>query len=53
VFSPVPMWARRRWDAVGEPVTLSGCVFAYRFGAAELEEEARFARDVLWLAETR
>jgi hypothetical protein len=51
-FSPVPAWARRRWDAIGEPVTIKGCLFAYRIARKELEEERRFARDALWLEET-
>ena len=50
-FSPVPMWARRRWDAVGEPVPVSGCLLAYRLTEAELEEELRFTREALWLEE--
>lgn len=50
-FSPVPAWARRRWDAIGEPVPLRGCLFAYRIERTELDEERRFARDVLWLEE--
>lgn len=50
-FSPVPMWARRRWDAIGEPVSSSGCLFAYRVSEAELKEEIHFMRDVLWLDE--
>jgi hypothetical protein len=50
-FSPVPMWARRRWDAVGEPVSSSGCLFAYRVSEAELEEEIHFMRNGLWLDE--
>jgi hypothetical protein len=50
-FSPVPMWARRRWDAVGEPVSSSGSLFAYRISDAELEEELQFMCDVLWLEE--
>ena len=50
-FSPVPMWARRRWDAVGEPVSASGCLFAYRLAKAESAEEMRFAREALWLEE--
>lgn len=51
LFSPVPMWARRRWDAVGEPVSASGCLFAYRLPMAEFAEEMRFAREALWLEE--
>lgn len=50
-FSPVPMWARRRWDAIGEPVPSSGCLFAYRLAETELAEEIRFVREALWLAE--
>lgn len=53
LFSPLPMWARRRWDAVGEPTPASGCLFAYILPDAELTEERRFSRDVLWLAEQR
>jgi hypothetical protein len=51
LFSPVPMWARRRWDSVGEPVASTACLFSYRFGSNEIGEEIKFARDVLWLAE--
>lgn len=50
-FSPVPAWAKRRWDAVGEPIESSGCLFAYRLPGTELGEEMRYARDVLWLEE--
>jgi hypothetical protein len=50
-FSPVPMWARRRWDAVGEPVLSSGCLFAHRLAEAEFAEEVRFAHEALWLDE--
>jgi len=50
-FSPVPMWAQRRWDAVGEPSLSGGCLFSYRFRDNEISEEVRFARDILWLSE--
>ena len=50
-FSPVPMWARRRWDAVGEPVSAPGCLFAYLLTESELAEEVRFSREALWLDE--
>jgi len=48
-FSPVPMWAQRRWDAVGESIPASACLFAYRLPEAELEEELRFLKNELWL----
>lgn len=50
-FSPVPMWARRRWDAIGEPVASSGCLFAYRIPETEVGEELDYMRRVLWLQE--
>ena len=49
LFSPLPMWAQRRWDAVGEPVEASGCLLAHRFNKAEFVEELKFAREMLWL----
>jgi hypothetical protein len=51
LFSPVPMWARRRWNAIAEPVPSSGCLFAYRLQDSELEEELKFARNSLWMGE--
>jgi len=50
-FSPIPMWARRRWDAVGVPLLKPGCLFAYRINSSEVEEELRFAREKLWLVD--
>ena len=52
-FSPIPMWARRRLDSVGHPVSSPGCLFAYRLAETELVEEVRFASDALWLAELK
>lgn len=51
LFSPAPAWARRRWDAIGEPVLSTGSLFAYRIPKAEIDEERRFAREALWLEE--
>lgn len=50
-FSPVPSWAQRRWDAIGDPITATGCLFAYRFSEVEIPEELDFARNRLWLVE--
>jgi len=50
-FSPVPAWAQRRWDAVGDPVSRSGCFLSYRFSEQEVAEEMGFIRDRLWMAE--
>lgn len=51
LFSPAPAWARRRWDAIGEPVPSAGSLFAYRIPKTEIDEERRFAREALWLEE--
>jgi hypothetical protein len=51
LFSPVPGWARRRWDAIGDPLPSPGCLFAYGFSKGEIEEELQFAREALWLKE--
>lgn len=54
LLSPVPAWAHRRWDALGEPVPRaprSGFLFAYRLAKSEIDEEVRFAREFLWLEE--
>lgn len=51
LFSPAPAWARRRWDALGEPVPSTGSLFAYRLPETEVDEERRFAREALWLEE--
>jgi hypothetical protein len=52
LFSPAPAWARRRWDAIGEPVSSAASLFAYRIPKAEIDEERRFAHEALWLEET-
>jgi len=49
VFSPVPMWCRRRWDALGDPVEQEKCLFAYMIPTHEISEELRFAEQMLWL----
>lgn len=49
LFSPVPMWATRRWNTIGELIPSSGCLFAYRFPKDEIEEELRFLHEMLWL----
>jgi len=50
-FSPVPGWARRRWDAFGEPLDGMGCLFSYSFEDSEVPEEEAFVCERLWLEE--
>jgi hypothetical protein len=51
-FSPIPMWAKRRWDAVGVPASnSSGCLFAYELPKDEISQEVQFIRQMLWLTE--
>lgn len=49
LFSPIPMWAQRRWDAVGKRTRPPGCLLAFEFPEAEIGEEVRYACDALWL----
>jgi hypothetical protein len=49
LFSPLPLWAIRKWDYVGTRALGSGCLFAYVFDASDLERELEFARERMWL----
>ena len=48
-FSPVPMWAQRRWDFIGQRIPNERCLFAYQIPNNELCEELDFIRQCLWL----
>jgi len=48
-FSPVPMWARRRWDHVGRPARNVNCLFSYTFPSVQLDAEMTFARETMWM----
>ena len=50
-FSPVPMWVRRRLDAVGEPALPSRCLFSYKLREEEVAEESAFLEEFAWLRE--
>lgn len=49
LYSPLPMWATRRWDVAGEPVPTVSGLFAYKFPASEILEEIKFMHRELWL----
>lgn len=50
-FSPIPRWALRKWDVLGETVAPLRSLFAYRFPVAEFVTVRRDLEDDLWLAE--
>ena len=51
VFSPLPMWLARRWDAVGDRTERSpGALLSYTFGSEDTDEETKFACEMMWLA---
>lgn len=52
LYSPIPMWAQRKWDAVGERIDAKGCLIAFRFHDSEIEEECLFAQSAMWLGRT-
>ena len=49
-FSPVPMWARRRWDTIGQLGPRFGCLFSYSFLPSDIPEEINYIERRLWLA---
>lgn len=52
LFSPLPSWSQRRLEFVGAPTDRSsGALFSYLLPEAEVEEEARFLAEMLWLAD--
>lgn len=53
VFSPIPMWLERRWDAVGHRIQLKGSLISYQMNVAEAENEAQFAEARMWLDVTK
>jgi hypothetical protein len=50
-FAPVPLWARRRWDTLGEEVPRSGSLFSYRFPVDVFLDVERTLHTHLWMAE--
>jgi hypothetical protein len=51
-FSPLPSWARRRLDAIGNPSTAERSLFSYSLHRRELPEESRFLQEWLWMKES-
>jgi hypothetical protein len=49
IFSPVPQWAHRRWNALGEQVEHRGALFSYLFNEEFLNQEVAFAKSRMWL----
>jgi hypothetical protein len=52
-FSPVPFWARRRWDVLGEEIARSGSLFAYSFPESMFSDVERTLHSYLWLEQAR
>lgn len=50
-FSPVPLWARRSWDVLGEEIARSGSLFAYSFPVDVFADVEGTLHSALWLAE--
>lgn len=49
LFSPIPLWLQRRWEAIGQPALASGCLLAYTLPDRRLTEELKFANEHFWL----
>lgn len=50
-FSPIPRWALRKWDVLGEAVAPMRSLLAYRFPVPEFATVRRDLEDDLWLVE--
>lgn len=50
-YSPIPTWAQRRLDNLGEPVGAAGCLFSYKLLNTDLEQEIEFLKEKLWLVQ--
>lgn len=51
-FSPLPMWAIRRLDSIGERKPATGCLLSFRIPRSEVDEECAFLQRHLWLIES-
>lgn len=49
IFSPIPTWALRRWDAVGVRTVPHSALISYAFPESEIDSESRFATERMWL----
>jgi hypothetical protein len=52
-FSPLPSWAQRKWDLLGERVDRYHSLLAYRLNERDFEDERTFIRDSLWMVEDK
>lgn len=48
-YSPIPTWAQRRLDNLGEPVVGKDCLFSYKMPNQDLAQEIKFLEEKLWL----
>ncbi len=52
LFSPIPKWARRKFDVLGEEVSPNRSLLSYRFDQSVFQAVRRSLQDELWLEET-
>jgi len=48
-FSPLPLWAERRFMLLGRHADANGCLLSYRLPLKELVDEEKFLQERLWL----
>jgi hypothetical protein len=49
-FSPLPLWAHRRFAVMGRPASREKCLVSYWIPERELASEEKFIQERLWLA---
>jgi hypothetical protein len=48
-FSPLPLWAERRFMFLGRHADVTGCLLSYRLPIKEIAAEEKFIQERLWL----
>jgi hypothetical protein len=48
-FSPIPLWARRRFETFGKPAAQTKCLFSYFVPQEFAQAEQEFLRKRLWM----
>ncbi len=50
-FSPIPRWASRKWDVLGNPVPGRKALFSYCFAGNNAIQEVEYCKKMLWMTE--
>lgn len=49
LYSPVPEWAVRRWEAIGSRTVSRGALMTFVIASSQVDAECNFAKERMWL----